>query len=137
MTAMTRRALARSATISAGPAIAVLLKTPLARSCTATLQHTRLGAVAYGRICPVHVWPVLRCPPRAVVLAPRPILRIALFARPTLKRLRRITELLVSHSNKHQFEGDKGIADELAEIVGEPAKKHVLVRVELCAACPQ
>src|SRR3989441_4468737 len=64
MTSMTRRALARSATISAGAAIAVPLKTPLARSCTATLQHTRLGAVAYGRICPVHIWPVLRCPPR-------------------------------------------------------------------------
>src|SRR6266850_4829522 len=64
MRAMTRRALARSATISAGAAIAVPPKTPLARSCMATLQHTRLGAVAYGRICPVHVWPVLRCPPR-------------------------------------------------------------------------
>src|SRR5437879_12758927 len=64
MAAMTRRASARSATISAGAAIAVLLKTPLARSCTATLQHTRLGALAYGRFCPVHVWPVLRCPPR-------------------------------------------------------------------------
>src|SRR5438128_11218665 len=67
MTSMTRRALARSATISAGAAIAVPLKTPLARSCTATLQHTRLGAVAYGRICPVHIWPVLRCPPRPFV----------------------------------------------------------------------
>src|SRR5437660_10895110 len=64
MAALTRRASARSATISAEAAIAVLLKTPLARSYTATLQHTRLGAVAYGRICPVHVWPVLRCPPR-------------------------------------------------------------------------
>src|SRR6267142_2291267 len=72
MRAMTRRALARSATISAGAAIAVPPKTPLARSCMATLQHTRLGAVAYGRICPVHVWPVLRCPPRLVPIRRRP-----------------------------------------------------------------
>jgi len=28
------------------------------------LQHPRLGAGAYGRLCPVHVWPVLQCPPR-------------------------------------------------------------------------
>ncbi len=61
---MTRRALARSATISAGAAITVPRKTRLARSGTAALQHSRLGAAAYGRVCPVHVWPVLRCPPR-------------------------------------------------------------------------
>src|SRR5438874_5356791 len=64
MMSMTRHALARSATISAGAAIAVPRKTRLACSSMAALQHSRLGAVAYGRICPVHVWPVLRCPPR-------------------------------------------------------------------------
>ena len=63
---MTRRALARSATTSVGAAIAVLRKTRLALSGTAALQHTRLGADAYGRFCPVHVWPVLRCPPRSM-----------------------------------------------------------------------
>src|SRR6266513_5869101 len=65
MMSMTRHALARSATISAGAAIAVPRKTRLACSSMAALQHSRLGAVAYGRICPVHVWPVLRCPPRS------------------------------------------------------------------------
>ena len=63
MMPMTRRALARSATISAGAAIEYPLKTRLALPGTAALQHTRLGADAYGRFCPVHVWPVLKCPP--------------------------------------------------------------------------
>lgn len=38
-----------------------------APSCTATrttLQLSRLGRPPYGRFGPVHVWPVLRCPPR-------------------------------------------------------------------------
>ena len=50
--------------MTAGATTAVPRKTRLARSGTAALQHSRLGAVAYGRLCPVHVWPVLRCPPR-------------------------------------------------------------------------
>src|SRR5437773_1870179 len=50
--------------MTAGATTAVPRKTRLARSGTAALQHSRLGAVAYGRIYPVHVWPVLRCPPR-------------------------------------------------------------------------
>ncbi len=38
-----------------------------ARSCAATrstLQPSRLECPPYGRFCPVHAWPVLRCPPR-------------------------------------------------------------------------
>src|SRR5207249_2242275 len=52
--------------MTAGATTAVPRKTRLARSGTAALQHSRLGAVAYGRIYPVHVWPVLRCPPRSL-----------------------------------------------------------------------
>ena len=32
----------------------------------ATLQLSRLGRPPYGQFCPVHVWPVLRCPPRTL-----------------------------------------------------------------------
>jgi hypothetical protein len=63
MPSMTRRALARNATISAGAATPVLREARPALSGLAALQNTRLGADAHGRFCPVHVWPVLRCPP--------------------------------------------------------------------------
>jgi integrase-like protein len=43
----------------------------------------------------------------------------------------------VPHPNEHQFEGDMGITDELAEIVSKPAKEHVLVRFELLSARSQ
>jgi hypothetical protein len=49
---------------SAMEAVEVLSRTRLAHSRPGALQHSRLGACAYGRLCPVHVWPVLKCPPR-------------------------------------------------------------------------
>ena len=64
MTSMTPRALARSATISEGVAIELSLETRLALTRADALQLTRLSVGPYGRFCPVHVWPVLRCPPR-------------------------------------------------------------------------
>jgi len=56
---MTRRAPARSATISRGAATLVLPKTQLAPRRTGALQLTRSSVRLYGRVCPVHVWPVL------------------------------------------------------------------------------
>src|SRR5882672_11798047 len=91
MMSMTRRAFARSATISAGTDTAVPRKTRLAQSCTAALQHTRLGAVAYGRICPVHVWPVLRCPPRTGTLERDLFLKVCI-TEPALARMRSYEE---------------------------------------------
>src|SRR3989442_60372 len=64
MTSMTPRALARSATISEGVAIEVSPETRLALARADALQLTRLSVGPYGRFCPVHVWPVFRCPPR-------------------------------------------------------------------------
>src|SRR2546425_6648196 len=64
-TSMTRRASAQSATISEAVAIVV---SPENAPCALTRERATthpLERPSYGRFCAVHVWPVLKCPPRA------------------------------------------------------------------------
>jgi hypothetical protein len=64
---MTRRAPPRSATISPGGATRVSLENAACAPLSARATTLSLERPPYGRFCPVHVWPVLRCPPREVV----------------------------------------------------------------------
>src|SRR3989304_3474109 len=72
----------------------------------------------------------------AIVLRLLAILGTGLLARFALKGLGGVTELLVADADEHQFGGDHHVANELAEIIGQTTKKHVLVRFELLSAGP-
>jgi hypothetical protein len=96
-----------------------------------------LGRCPYGRFCPVHVWPVLRCPPREALRATRYVSwedlagLLMQLTRSNSPRERILSADLLEYLREHRMVKNRKSVEIYAREINEPVTRALFLRAQV------